>query len=127
MSNIERITVQAYAYQLDDTGPVTSNRSHGPTRDLSNFVVTIETDDGLAGCYAPHWGGSSGHALAQVREMARGLIGQDAERREQIFERLKNAYRHYDKVGIAALDTALWDLAGKKYGVPVSKLLGGYR
>ena len=25
------------------------------------------------------------------------------------------------------LDTALWDLAGKKYGVSVSKLLGGYR
>ena len=59
--------------------------------------------------------------------MARELIGQDAEHREQIFERLKNGYRHFDKVGIAALDTALWDLAGKKYGVPVSKLLGGYR
>ena len=126
MSNIERITVQAYAYQLDDAAPVTSNRSHARTYDLSNFVVTIETDDGLAGCYAPHWGGT-GHVFTQVREMARGLIGQDAEHREQIFERLKNDYRHYDKIGIAALDTALWDLAGKKYGVPVSKLLGGYR
>ena len=126
MSNIERITVQAYAFQLDDSGLVTSNRPQGRVHDQSRFVVTIETEDGLAGCYAPHWG-ATGHALAQVKDMARGLIGQDAEHREQIFEQLKNAYRHYDKVGIAALDTALWDLAGKKYGVSVSKLLGGYR
>ena len=36
-------------------------------------------------------------------------------------------FRHFDKVGIAALDTALWDLAGKKYGASISQLLGGYR
>ena len=75
MSNIERITVQAYAYQLDHSGLVASDQSQGRARDLSNFVVTIETDDGLAGCYAPHWVGMSGHALAEVKEMARGLIG----------------------------------------------------
>ena len=126
MSKIVRITLQAYAYQLDDAGPITSKPSRGPTRELSKFVVTIDTDDGLTGCYAPHYG-ATGHALEQVKEMARGLIGQDAEQREQIFEQLKIDFRHYDKIGIASLDSALWDLAGKKYGVPVWKLLGGYR
>ena len=29
--------------------------------------------------------------------------------------------------GYSALDIALWDLAGKRYGVPVSRLLGGFR
>ena len=46
---------------------------------------------------------------------------------EQIFERLKLGFRHFDKTGIAALDAALWDWAGKRYGVSVSELLGGYR
>lgn len=126
MSKIERITVQAYTYQLDDSGPVRSNPSQERTQELSKFVVTIETGDGLAGCYAPHFG-ATGHALAQVKEMSQTLIGQEAEHRELIFERLKNDYRHYDKIGIAALDTALWDLAGKTHGVSVSTLLGGYR
>ena len=126
MSKIKRITVQAYTYQLDDAGPVTSTRSHDRVQELSKFVVTIETNDGLTGCYAPHFGANA-HALAQVKEMAGALIGQEAEHRELIFERLKNDYRHYDKIGIAALDTALWDLAGRKYDVSVSTLLGGYR
>ena len=30
-------------------------------------------------------------------------------------------------MGHGPLDIALWDLAGKKYGTPVSRLLGGYR
>jgi L-alanine-DL-glutamate epimerase-like enolase superfamily enzyme len=59
--------------------------------------------------------------------MSPGLIGQNAEHREQIFERLKNNFRHFDKIGIAALDCALWDLAGKKYGTSVARLLGASR
>jgi L-alanine-DL-glutamate epimerase-like enolase superfamily enzyme len=30
-------------------------------------------------------------------------------------------------VGLSAIDICLWDLAGKELGVPVSKLLGGFR
>ena len=30
-------------------------------------------------------------------------------------------------MGHGALDIALWDLAGKKYGTSVSRLLGGFR
>jgi L-alanine-DL-glutamate epimerase-like enolase superfamily enzyme len=30
-------------------------------------------------------------------------------------------------LGYADLDIALWDMAGKRYGVPVSRLLGGFR
>ena len=120
MSIIKRITVQTYSYQLNDLGLSTNSARH------SRFIVSIETDDGLTGAYAPHFG-ATGHALAQVKDMAPGLIGQNAEHREQIFERLKNRFRHFDKVGIASLDCALWDLAGKKYGASVTQLLGGYR
>lgn len=126
MSTISRITVQAYTYSLDDFGPAISIFKKGGSLKQSKFVVTIDTDDGFSGSYAPHFGATP-HALAQVKEMARGLVGQDAEAREQIFERLKINFRHFDKVGIAAIDCALWDLAGKKYGASVTQLLGGYR
>lgn len=115
MSRIDRITIQTYQYTLDNSG-----------RAFTRFLVTIDTDDGLSGSYAPHFGGTP-HAQAQVEEMARGLIGVDAEQRELVFERLKISHRHYDKSGISVIDTALWDLAGKKYGVPIAQLLGGFR
>jgi L-alanine-DL-glutamate epimerase-like enolase superfamily enzyme len=126
MSTIKRITVAEYTYELEDFGRAIWIFAKGGKLDVTKFVVSIETDDGLVGSYAPHYG-ASGHALAQVRAMAPALIGRDAEERERIFEQLKIGFRHFDKVGIAALDCALWDLAGKKYGASVSRLLGGYR
>lgn len=126
MSIIKRITVQAYTYELDDFGSSVMVYKKGGKLPVSKFVVSIETDDGHTGCYAPHYGATS-HALAQIRDMAPSLIGRDAEHREKIFESLKIGWRHFDKIGIAALDCALWDLAGKKYGASVSSLLGGYR
>ena len=98
MSRIDRITVQTYRYTLDGL----------PGGKPERFIVTIDTDDGLSGSYAPHFGATP-HAKAQVLEMARGLIGMDPEQRERVFERLKLSHRHYDKSGIASIDTALWD------------------
>lgn len=126
MSQIKRITVQTYAYELDDFGSSVMVFEKGHKVEVSKFIVTIETEDGCSGSYAPHYGATS-HALAQVKDMAPSLIGRDAEHREEIFEHLKLTFRHFDKVGIAALDCALWDLAGKKYNASVSRLLGGYR
>lgn len=126
MSKIDRVTIQTYEYTLDDFGPGIGVYHPGGKLTLTKFLLTIDTDDGLSGCYAPHFGATP-HARAQVQEMARSLIGIDPEQRERIFERLKLSHRHYDKTGIAIIDTALWDLAGKKYGVPISQLLGGFR
>jgi L-alanine-DL-glutamate epimerase-like enolase superfamily enzyme len=59
--------------------------------------------------------------------MAPLLVGRDADHRVAIFEDLRIAFRHYDRVGIGPIDSALWDLAGKRLGVPVAQLLGGHR
>ncbi|MAW29178.1 MAG: mandelate racemase [Gammaproteobacteria bacterium] len=126
MSKIDRVTIQTYEYTLDDFGPGIGVYQPGGKLTLTKFLLTIDTDDGLSGCYAPHFGATP-HARVQVQEMARSLIGIDPEQRERIFERLKLSHRHYDKTGIAIIDTALWDLAGKKYGIPISQLLGGFR
>ena len=94
MSRIKRIVIQEYRYTLEDLGPAIWTYQKGGRLDVTKFVVTVETDDGLTGSYAPHFGATS-HAAAQVDEMARALIDHDAEQREKIFELLKNGFRHY--------------------------------
>jgi L-alanine-DL-glutamate epimerase-like enolase superfamily enzyme len=126
MSTIKRIVTQEYRYRLENFGPDMSTFTAGVNMDVTKFIVTVETDDGLSGSYAPHYGASP-QALAQVHGMAPVLLGMQASERELIFEKLKIGFRHFDKSGIAALDAALWDLAGKKANASVAELLGGYR
>jgi L-alanine-DL-glutamate epimerase-like enolase superfamily enzyme len=66
--------------------------------------------------------------LTQV-EMAASefLLGRDPLAREGLWQDLWVRFRHTDHFGLGPIDVALWDLAGKDYGAPVSELLGGYR
>ena len=100
----------------------------GPGR---NFVtLKLVTEDGLTGV---------GDATLNGREMAVAsylsdhvvplLIGRDARRIEDTWHYLyKGAYWRRGPVtmtAISAVDTALWDLMGKRLNVPVYQLLGG--
>ncbi len=85
--------------------------------------MTIETEAGITGEYA----GGVGVSYAQVAMVAQYLIGKNALEREKIWNDLKRALRKHDKFGMGPIDCALWDIAGKAYGVPVYELLGGYR
>lgn len=93
------------------------------------LFVRVETDDGLVG-----WGEASleGHteavegAFASLRDRA---LGADADRIEDIWQ---TAYRlGFYRGGpvlmsaISGLDQALWDIKGKRSGVPTWQLLGG--
>lgn len=98
----------------------------GATMQMSRYAVVIETSDGCRGEYVAQWVGTRA-ALAQSLMLAPMLIGRDAEQRELIYDDLKRELRQYDHMGHGPLDIALWDLAGRKYGCSVSKLLGGYR
>ena len=63
-----------------------------------------------------------------VHEMAETVIGQDATRIEHCWQLLFRGFWRGGVVSNSALsgiDQALWDIAGKIYGVPVYKLLGG--
>ncbi|HEX4884355.1 MAG TPA: mandelate racemase/muconate lactonizing enzyme family protein [Casimicrobiaceae bacterium] len=98
--------------------------------DWCNWLfVRIETDDGLVG-----WGEGSLHGAlesveATIREMAPHLVGQDPAGPERHWHRLYHAWRWRGgatfQTALAALDLALWDLEGKRLGVPVARLLGG--
>jgi galactonate dehydratase len=93
------------------------------------LFVRIETDDGLVG-----WGEASleGHAeaVAGAMESARDrLIGAPADRIEDAWQTLYRLgfYRGGPVLmsAISGIDQALWDIKGKRLGVPVWQLLGG--
>jgi galactonate dehydratase len=92
------------------------------------LFVKVHTDAGITGL------GESGtwgflEASAKVMETyKRYLIGQDPLLIEHHWNYLYrwNAFRGAAIMGaLSAIDIALWDIAGKHYGVPVYKLLGG--
>ena len=98
--------------------------------DWCNWLfVRIDTDEGLSG-----WGEASLHGAIEsvetaIREFAGHLVGLDPAGPEQHWHRLYNAWRWRGgavfMTALAALDVALWDLEGKRLGVPVHRLLGG--
>jgi len=134
MSRIDRVEIHAFAFEVANLGlPQHGAAGVGnwhyqkdSTVPASRYAVCIRTDDGLAGEYVTHWVGTPA-ALAQSAMLAPHLIGRDPEARGQIYDDLKRELRAYDHMGHGALDIALWDLAGKRYGAPVAKLLGGFR
>ena len=91
-------------------------------------LVKITTDEGIIG-----WGeGCGGPAAAVVNEIFAPLLkGDDPTNRLAIWQKMFHSiYNANLAVGfggsaISAVDTALWDIAGKALGVPVCDLLGG--
>ena len=92
------------------------------------LFVRVHTDAGITGL------GESGtwgylEASAQVMEtFKRYLIGQDPLRIEHHWQYLYR-WSHFRGAAImgalSAIDIALWDIAGKHFGVPCYQLLGG--
>ena len=91
-------------------------------------LVKLTTDDGVVG-----WGeGLRGPSVRLVHEeFAPLLLGADPMQRNGLWQRMfQTLYNGNDAVGIggsaiSAVDTALWDIAGRASGLPVSALLGG--
>lgn len=86
-------------------------------------ILQIHTDQGVSGEFPT----GAGPAESQIRMCADYLIGKDATAREQIYNDLKRGLRHFDKLAVGLIDICLWDIAGKLYGEPLYRLLGGSR
>jgi len=130
MSTIDRVEVHEFTFDLADVGWDAGGFNivyqPGNTLTLSKYAVVIRTADGGRGEYVALWGGTP-MALAQTLALAPHLLGRDAHQREKIYDDFKRAHRQYDHMGFGCIDIALWDLAGKQFNVPISKLLGGFR
>jgi D-galactarolactone cycloisomerase len=131
--------------------PIPADRQHvsdfGRIASFDCTLVTIRTDDGLTGYgEAKASVGSAGSCASLVSiingELRDMLIGRDASAISAIWESAYNGPRdHYalsrgrafPTLGrrgllisaLSGIDMALWDLQGKRLGVPVMQLLGG--
>jgi galactonate dehydratase len=89
----------------------------------------ISTDEGPAGWGEPVVEGRVGTVEACVHELSDYLIGSDPLKIEDTWQVLTRGgfYRGGAVLAsaVAGIDQALWDIAGKTYGVPVYDLLGG--
>lgn len=95
-------------------------------------LVSVHTNDGIIG-----WGEALAPVAPEVpaaiidRLLAPQLIGQDPTAVRPLWEKLRGLMRErghlvgHQADALAALDTALWDIAGQTLGSSVSDLLGG--
>jgi L-rhamnonate dehydratase len=126
-----RITaVEAIVLRIDE---VDVGRADG-TQDA--FLVRVHTDAGVVGIgeadTSPYVARTivempSSHAIA--RGLAELLVGQDPLEIDRLWQVMFHGSDHYGRSGaalhtISAIDIALWDIAGKIAGRPIS---GAYR
>lgn len=91
--------------------------------------VEIETDEGLTGLGESFRGAQAVEAVIH-EQIAPWLVGRDARRIEAVSRQLMTPYLGFHSSGAevraaSAIDLALWDLAGKRHGIPVHEALGG--
>lgn len=89
--------------------------------------LRIETDEGITGyAYASH-----GTILQDIvnRRLREELIGADPLLKEHLWHRVWELDRleEIPIYGLGLVDIALWDITGKVAGLPLYRLIGGYR
>lgn len=93
-------------------------------------LVKIYTDEGLTGIgEATNWPGSP-IVFEACQHIGQLITGEDATRIDYLWTKLYRDLHWMGQAGpvlsaISAVDIALWDIAGKRAGMPVYELLGG--
>src|SRR5437667_3256733 len=124
---ITKLEVHQYAYTLEELGTADNGfnlvYSPGSHVSMKGHILRILTDVGLVGEYA----GGGAAEYSTLPTVAQYLIGKNALERERIYTDVKRALRQVARLGIAPVDIALWDRAGKCYNTPVHRALGGHQ
>lgn len=93
------------------------------------LFLKITTEDGIEGWGEPVVEGRADTVRTAVEEMSDYLIGKEAGSIEDIWQVLYRGgfYRGGPVLtsAISGIEQALWDIKGKKLGVPIYELLGG--
>ncbi len=114
--------------------PAISSRADG-TQDT--LVVRVHTDEGITGCGEVDSSPAVAKAIIEApvsHAVARGLreciAGENPLDIARLWDRMYQGSIYFGRGGaaqhaISGVDMALWDIAGKKSGQPVYRLLGG--
>ncbi|MDQ3854933.1 MAG: galactonate dehydratase [Chloroflexota bacterium] len=93
------------------------------------LFLKVSTDDGIAGWGEPIVEGRADTVGTAVAEMSEYLVGKDPSPIEDLWQVLYRGgfYRGGPVLtsAISGIEQALWDLKGKRLGVPIYELLGG--
>ena len=111
------------------TGIETLPVSVGDGYDYAVIVVLVRTDEGLTGIGEASLAGRGRGVIGVLEHFADLLVGRDPGRIEHVWGELtRGTFWSNGQVvmsAVAGIDVALWDLKGKRLGVPVYDLLGG--
>lgn len=141
MSRIKEIKTHAVSVPL--ARPLWT--AHEPLDSANVILVEVKTDDGLAGCGQIH--GAPMKAICEwVDRFGQIVRGMEATANVDVWEKLfaltsprpggyagrdglppplPRGQRPQIMAAIAGIDIALWDIKGKRAGMPVYQLLGG--
>jgi len=111
---------------------VLSDSTHGDMASFELMTARITDGDGKEGLGYTYTLGAGAKGIYSVMadDMAPFLIGQEETRIEQLWKALWWRLHYAGRGGLAvhalsAIDIGLWDLMGKKTGLPLWRLLGG--
>lgn len=126
-----RITdVEAIPIKVPLKPGLTTKTAHGEHVDSPYVIVRVHTDEGLIGLgeatLAPRWSGETSPGCVAVIEglIAPALTGEDPTQVNRL-RRVMDSVIRLNPFSKAAVEMALWDIAGKAANVPVHQLLGG--
>ena len=129
MDEITSVEARLFAVPLAE---VLADAKHGDHTHFHLITATVRTSDGLEGTGYSYTGGRGGEAvLAMIQhDLGPFLTGQDAGDVEALYEEMQWHIHYVGRGGIAsfaisAVDTALWDLRGKRIGKPLREMAGG--
>jgi gluconate/galactonate dehydratase len=89
---------------------------------FASVLLKVYTNQGLVGFGEVRDGASATYALM----LKSRLLGENPCHIDRLFRRIKQFGGHGRQGGgVSAVEIALWDLAGKAYGVPIYQMLGG--
>jgi L-alanine-DL-glutamate epimerase-like enolase superfamily enzyme len=124
--------VQTRVVRLPADEPLAGGPSlAGVTRDF--VTLSLGTDAGIEGIGLTGFGGAlTGELRSAVDTLATLAIGDDPMCIEAVIAKLRAAAAPSGPGGLltlalAAIDIALWDIKAKACGLPLARLLGGYR
>lgn len=130
MARIEQVELIHFAFDVPGLGPNGDGMlGYNPDSQasLQSFVLRIRDSDGTVGEYVPMHSGKHPAVTHQTVPLLKSLVGRDSLAREELYQDYKRRHRHLAGTGYSAIDICLWDLFGKKTGLSIATLLGGYR
>jgi L-alanine-DL-glutamate epimerase-like enolase superfamily enzyme len=130
VTRISYVKTYQVAYPLDR--PLSDSIHYMPVR--AALLVELGTDDGVVGIgESAIYGGPASVVETMIHdELAPRILGEDPTRPEWLWQVMTGrSHQHGDggvlPAAVSGIDIAIWDIVSQKAGLPLYRLLGGYR